>query len=53
MEMDLWCFANGCNPWSVLNELTCLMTISTTNFLYCSLSIFSWLLFVSEKLISH
>lgn len=48
IEVDLWCFAsylaNNCYPWSVLNEHTCLMIISTTNFWSCSLSIFVWLL---------
>jgi hypothetical protein len=36
MEVDRQCFASylvgGSNPWSVLNEHTWLMIISTTNF---------------------
>ncbi len=43
MEVNLWCFASylvgGCNPWNVLNEHICLMTMSSTIFLSYSSSI--------------
>jgi hypothetical protein len=48
MEVNLWCFASylacGYNPWSVLSEHICLMTVSSTKKLSYSSSNFSWLL---------